>query len=182
MGWWVWRSRGDRLGRLMAAGLLVSGVGDVLLDLPGGFIAGVGTFALAHLLYIAAFLTEPAGREPALARQLPFVAWVGGLLAWAVPRVGELGVPFAVYGLIICAMMGRAAARESRPVRGDQRLVLMGAVLFGLSDSAIAIDRAGLVLPGREYWGILMYWAGQGLMALGAVRGVSAWAEDAGAA
>jgi uncharacterized membrane protein YhhN len=56
-------------------------------------------------------------------------------------------------------MMWRAAARW-----GDHpgaTAALAGAVLFGLSDTLIAIDRFRVPLPGAPYAIILLYWAGQ---------------------
>lgn len=170
MALWVLRARRDRVGMLVIAGLLASAVGDVLLELPGTFIPGIAAFAAAHLLYVSALLVEPAGRRLMLARQLPFVLWVGGLLAWAVPRVGVLGVPFVAYGLIIGVMMGRSAARVSAPPRRDELTLLAGAVLFGLSDSLIAIERAGAHVPGSGFVIVSLYWAGQALIAAGFVR------------
>lgn len=170
MASWVAIARPDRVGRLVAAGLATCAVADVLLDLPGAFLAGVAVFALAHLIYVAAFLSEPAGRVPALARQLPYALWVGALLLWAVPRVGALGLPFAIYGLIILIMMGRAAARVGSPASPGALLVAAGATTFGISDSLIALARAGAELPGKGWLIITLYWAGQAMIAAGTVR------------
>lgn len=167
------RTRPDRLGRLVALGLLASGLGDVLLELSDGFVAGIAAFAAAHLLYIGAMLSEPAGRRLALARQIPFVLWVGAMLAYVAPRVGALGGPFIAYGVIIGVMMGRSVARLSRPPRLDEGLMAAGAVLFGASDSLIALSRAGVPVPAEGTLIIALYWAGQALIAWGAAGGRS---------
>jgi uncharacterized membrane protein YhhN len=46
----------------------------------------------------------------------------------------------------------------------------VGAILFGLSDTLIAIDRFHAPLPGARYAIILLYWAGQAGIAASAVR------------
>ncbi|HYN03433.1 MAG TPA: lysoplasmalogenase family protein, partial [Vicinamibacteria bacterium] len=51
------------VGRLTAAGLVVSAVGDLLLE-TGFFLPGLLAFLAAHVAYVAAFLA--ADRRPAL--------------------------------------------------------------------------------------------------------------------
>ncbi|MBK9520785.1 MAG: hypothetical protein IPO13_04025 [Rhodocyclaceae bacterium] len=46
---------------------------------------------------------------------------------------------------------------------------LLGALLFGFSDSLIGINKFVTPLPGAAYPIILLYWAGQGLIAAAAV-------------
>jgi uncharacterized membrane protein YhhN len=158
------------LGRLTAAGLLVSALGDLLLE-RGVFLPGLLAFLAAHLAYVAAFLT--ADRRPALGRALPFLAW--GLIAFAFlrPGLGPLTVPVAVYVAVICAMMWRAAARVGGP--GTPALAgllgLGGALAFGASDTLIAFDRFAAPVPGARWPIMLLYWLGQSGIAASAVLG-----------
>ena len=118
------------LGRLTAAGLVFSAVGDVVLE-TGLFLPGLLAFLAAHLAYVAAFLA--AERRPALGRALPFLAWGLGAFAILRPGLGPMAVPVAVYVAVICTMMWRAAARVGSP--GTPALAatlgLAGAVAFG---------------------------------------------------
>jgi alkenylglycerophosphocholine hydrolase len=144
--------------RAVGGGLLLSALGDVLLEGRGLFVAGLSAFLLAHLAYTAAFLADE--RRLRWARALPFVVWLGaaGALVW--PGLGALTLPVGVYMIAIGAMMWRAAARVD-PGRAGALLGCGGAVLFGLSDTLIALDRFRAPIEGVRYPIILLYWAGQ---------------------
>lgn len=166
---WVLGCRGP-LGRLTAAGLVLSGIGDLLLE-SGLFLPGLLAFLSAHLAYLAAFLS--ADRRPALGRALPFLAW--GLLAFGQLRagLGPMTLPVAVYVTVICLMMWRAAARVGSP--GARALAaalgLAGAVSFGASDTLIAFDRFWAPIPGVLWPIMVLYWVGQCGLAASAVSG-----------
>src|SRR4029077_4992805 len=72
---WVLSRARDRYSRLIAAGLALSAVGDVLLEFPRLFVAGLAAVLCAHVAYTAAFLTDSRGLRPL--RALPFLAWLG---------------------------------------------------------------------------------------------------------
>ncbi len=76
---WVMAAAPTGFGRLVAAGLLFSALGDLLLEL-GLFLPGLVAFLGAHLAYLVAFLHVE--RRPALARALPFAAW-GSWPSWS---------------------------------------------------------------------------------------------------
>src|SRR5512141_2427276 len=59
------RERRDVYAYLIAAGLFASAAGDVLLEIaPGLFLAGLASFLVAHLCYVAAFLLPPRALQP----------------------------------------------------------------------------------------------------------------------
>ena len=167
---WVSLNNRRALGRLTAAGLVLSAAGDVLLEV-GLFLPGLLAFLGAHVAYVAAFLS--ADRRPALGRALPFVAW--GLTAFALLHsgLGPMALPVAVYVAVICAMMWRAAARVGSP--GTPALAaalgLAGALAFGASDTLIAFNRFGTPIPGVRWPIMILYWLGQAGIAASAVLG-----------
>jgi uncharacterized membrane protein YhhN len=151
----------DRYARLIAAGLALSILGDVLLEFPGLFVAGLGAFLAAHVSYALAFLSDT--RRLAVLRALPFLAWLALVYTQLRPGLGNMVVPVTVYVFAIGAMMWRAAAcvgSEGPPRRAELSAVL-GAVLFGVSDTLIGLDRFQAPIPGVRYPIILLYWAGQ---------------------
>ena len=167
MAWTCFRAGSPPAARTVGCGLLMSALGDVLLEGPGLFVAGVAAFLLAHVAYTAAFLADE--RRLRLFRALPFAAWLGGATAFIWPGVGPLAWPVALYMIAIGAMMWRAAARLD-PGRAGALSGLIGAALFGLSDTLIALDRFRAPLPGVRYAIILLYWAGQAGIALSVQR------------
>ncbi len=147
-------------GRLVAAGLVASAAGDVLLEW-GTFLPGLLAFLVAHVAYIAAFVARE--RRPALLRALPFAAW--GVAAFGHMRagLGALALPVAAYVAIITAMMWRAAARVGSPhvPRQAALLGLAGALCFGASDTVLAIDRFAEPVPSARWLVMVLYWLGQ---------------------
>ncbi len=158
------------LGRLTAAGLVLSAVGDVVLE-AGHFLPGLLAFLSAHVAYVAAFVWSE--RRPALARALPFLAW--GILAFSAlrPALGTAALPVAVYVAVICTMMWRAAARVGSPSTPAlaAALGLAGALAFGASDTLVAWNRFKGPIPGAGWPIMLLYWLGQAGIAASAVLG-----------
>ncbi len=156
------------LGRFTAGGLVLSAIGDLLLE-AGLFLPGLLAFLAAHVAYVAAFLS--ADRRPALGRALPFLAWGLGALGLLRPGLGTMAVPVAVYVAVICTMMWRAAARVGSP--GTPALAaalgLLGAVAFGASDTLIAFNRFAEPIPGARWPIMVLYWLGQSGIAASAV-------------
>jgi uncharacterized membrane protein YhhN len=70
---------------------------------------------------------------------VPFAVWLLAAFAYVRPGLGEMTVPVVVYMLAIGTMMWRAA-RSGDHLGGT--VALIGAVLLGLSDTLIAIDRS----------------------------------------
>ena len=161
--------RRDRYGRFIAAGLLISAVGDLLLESDGAFLMGLLAFLGAHIAYALAFFDDDP--RPRLGRAVPFAVWLLVVGRWLWPRLGSMAGPVAVYMVAIGAMMWRAAARVDRfeePTSGPSA-ALVGAVLFGLSDTILAIERFRSPVPYGDFLVMLLYWAGQTGIAASAV-------------
>jgi len=121
-------------GWLILLGLVGCWVGDYVG--PANFLASVGAFAVAHLLFIAAFAVRGiVWRWVALAA--PGVVAAGVAIGlWLLPHVPpELKLPVLGYMLVISVMV--ALALGVRPERG-RWLIAAGAVLFYVSDIFVA--------------------------------------------
>ncbi|MCY1046189.1 lysoplasmalogenase [Corallococcus sp. bb12-1] len=165
---WLWEPRG-RYSRWIFAGLALSLLGDVLLDVgPELFLPGLGAFLLAHVSYAAAYLTVT--RRLHLARALPFgVLAVGASVALG-PGLGGMALPVMAYVAVICTMGWRAWALMGAPglARREQWLAFAGALLFAASDGLLSIKLFVRPLPGAGYAIMLLYWAAQLCIALSA--------------
>jgi uncharacterized membrane protein YhhN len=147
------------------AGLACSITGDVFLMLPGDrFLAGVASFLLAHLAYLAAFTTGvPLGAAPLLL--LPFAA-LGATMLWLLwPRLGTMRGPVVVYLAVIVVMAWQANGRAAALGSHGALLAAAGASLFVLSDAALALNR--FHRPFRAAQAIILptYYAAQLLIA-----------------
>jgi uncharacterized membrane protein YhhN len=152
---------------LLAPALLASAGGDVLLqfDNEAAFLAGMGSFAAAHVCYIAMFAKQGAMTDR---RRLAIVA-AGYGLAWAAlisrlwPSLGGLQVPVAGYSLLLASTAVSSAGLGLRAG--------LGGGLFLLSDTLIATRLANWKrLPGHDFWIMATYLLAQYLLATAALK------------
>lgn len=158
----------------LTAALALSSLGDILLDFKASFfVFGLGSFLLAHLLYVRLFLTANTGGEPLnrFRRMLvPLIAvFTVGFSAWLIPVLGAMTVPVVMYIGVLAAMVFSAIAWRTR----HSGWVLYGAILFLISDSVLgaAKFRGPVPLRGWIVWGT--YYAAQFLIAKGVLRELS---------
>lgn len=164
---WLTRGRMSRNVGLLLAALFISWLGDLALlgDGDSWFLVGLGCFLVAHLGYVALFASRVGRGRPRLWSAV-YAAWFALLLVVLVPHLGGLLPPVVGYGLVICTM----AALATR----CGRVVSLGAALFLLSDSILAVntfvDDAGIPVAG--FLVMFTYLSGQFLIAIGVVRRV----------
>lgn len=131
-----------RYRTLIATALCWSLVGDVLLMLPANlFAAGLGCFLLAHLCYVAAFVSQGAGRAAAPAGIAPFAFLAGVMLAALWPVLGALRIPVALYIGVISTMAWQAWARWHRVRSPGALRAAIGSLFFLTSDGMLAFHR-----------------------------------------
>ena len=144
--------------------------GDVWLMLPGDFfIAGLASFLLAHFAYIALLRHGVTWwpRRGALAALLLYGATMYAVL------YGALGEPVlrgavAIYVAVIALMAAQALGRAAVLGTLASRRVALGACLFVISDTLLAIDRFLQPLPLAPLWILGSYFAAQILIAANA--------------
>jgi len=148
------------------AGLACSLAGDILLMLPSDrFTAGLVSFLIAHLFYIAAFV-RGAGFRASLWLLLPFIIYGTFMLGILAPHLDKMRLPVLVYMAVILLMAWQAWARWER-MRGHEALLAsLGAVLFLISDSALAVNRFRGRYGSASAVVLSTYFTGQYLIAL----------------
>ena len=162
----------ERFDFLLIAALTASLAGDVFLMLPGGcFIPGLASFLVAHLFYIALF-RQGVARFPsrralllALGVGAAMYAWVWGGLTDPV-----LKLAVAAYVSVISLMVAQAIGRATVLRDTASKAVAVGACVFMLSDSLIAVNRFVQPLPLVSLWVLTTYYAAQILMVHNAKR------------
>ena len=152
----------------VAAGVL-SLAGDVFLILPRDrFVAGLASFLLAHICYIAGLLQAPVGSGGLVAGGVVVtlaLATVGARVLRAV-RSGEhraLFGPVVAYVAVISTMVVFAFAT-------GPELAIAGAVLFYASDTLIAQRRFVLPAPWAPVAIMVTYHLGQAGLILSLAR------------
>lgn len=151
---------------LILLGLALSLAGDVFLMFKGNrwFVAGLGSFLLAHLAFAGAFLqgVHSAGLPNWLAAVAVYAAV---LLVIFLPRAGSLKLPVLIYCFVLAAMVFAAAARHAHFGSVDSLRALFGALAFMASDSLLGWRR--FVSPWRGAQALILssFWLSIGLIA-----------------
>lgn len=157
---------------LLVLALIFSALGDYFLAFEGdkNFVLGLSAFLTGHLFYVACFIcfiTADSVQMPnKIGGSLILVIFAVGAFSWLRPSLGGMKLPVAAYVSVI-SLMGVAAILA--PFVGGW--VVLGAILFMLSDTLIAADRFKEPLPyiaphiGEAIWGT--YIAAQYLITLG---------------
>jgi alkylglycerol monooxygenase len=154
-----------RFDALLIAALVFSMVGDVFLMLPGNyFIPGLASFLVAHIFYIALFRQgqpwfpnkKALGAVLAVGAGMYAIVW-GGL--------GDpvLKIAVAAYVGVISLMAAQAIGRAT--VQGGQDTgagwVALGACVFMVSDSLIAINKFVTPVALSSLWILATYYVAQ---------------------
>ena len=175
---------------LIAIGLGFSSCGDVALELnndnPDGvlFLAGLGFFFVAHLLYIGAFMSQGYAApfaSPVLAALFYALAFTfflvlrGDFVAWpADARLGmpgPLAAPVLAYATVIATMVWRAFSRlyaapppgasAALGAIGSLRWAALGALIFMVSDMCLGFAKFHTDFARAKYVVMVTYYAGQ---------------------
>ncbi|SKC09197.1 Uncharacterized membrane protein YhhN [Soonwooa buanensis] len=116
---------------LFIAGLILSWFGDVFLLFDWGFIAGLGSFLLAHICYI--FCLKKLSISKALWSLPLIIIYLFTFLTFLFPHLGDMKIPVILYALCISGMLYFS-------LKTKQTLLIIGAVFFVISDSVLAIN------------------------------------------
>jgi uncharacterized membrane protein YhhN len=147
-------------------GLLFSLAGDIFLMLPTDkFIAGLVSFLLAHLCYIAAFTFEGAYALNFL-YAIPLLVYGAVMLRVLWPGLASMKAPVMIYMLVIIAMAWQALNRWAATGEQGSALAFAGAMLFVASDSLLAVNRFRKRIRGAQVYIMSTYFMAQWLIAL----------------
>lgn len=156
---------------LIVLALLLSSLGDIFLAIRSAdyFIQGLGSFLVAHLLYIVIFVH--ARSQVSLSRPNTFlialITVFAILMMWKLwPLLGQLKAPVYIY-ISAISFMAIAAVFS----RFKSTLVISGALSFLVSDAIIAIDKfiIPFSLSSTLIW--VTYFSAQLLLTLAILKG-----------
>ncbi|MBI5916928.1 MAG: lysoplasmalogenase [Bacteroidetes bacterium] len=168
---------------LIIVGLCFSTFGDTLLMFAKSaganyFLLGLGSFLLAHLAYIGAFVKYPGvgegrvGKKPWLV--LPFLAFLVGFCSFLWSDLpADFKIPVAAYAVVITTMAAFCLNMSGRVEDGAAKILMWGAIFFVLSDSWIAVAKFKFTELNDSLSGISImatYLAGQFFIAKGSSK------------
>jgi uncharacterized membrane protein YhhN len=145
------------LDKIMLVSLIFSCLGDTFLMFQGKnpqfFLLGLGSFLVAHLAYCLVFNKE--GKMNFI-KSIPFLIYSTSLFFYLKPNISkDFSLPIIIYNLAISWMGIKAVERQTNPK--SYRFVLIGAILFIISDSLIAINKFDFAIPLSGLWVMSTY-------------------------
>ncbi|MDP1626550.1 lysoplasmalogenase [Parvibaculum sp.] len=151
---------------LLALAFLLSSLGDLFLALKGdtrNFMRGLVAFLVSHLFYISVMLPLASSPETLPAKAASLFVGLGAIALYLslAPALGRMKLPFGAYLVAILVMALSALA-----IPAGQPWLGLGAVLFVISDSVIALDKFRGPIPYRGLIVWSTYYVGQAMMAL----------------
>lgn len=148
--------------RWVTVGIALSVIGDVALlgSSDRAFLVGLVAFLLGHVAYVIGFLGIAAW-SPHVAIVAIVIVLSSTLLVRAIWK-GAAGMHAATiaYAAVISAMVVSAWATVGGPLLMAP-YAAVGAVLFYISDSSLALNRFRRPVPHIALWAMGVYWLGQ---------------------
>lgn len=130
---------------LMLLALLFSLIGDVALLFdtinPLYFIVGLASFLIAHIMYVLVFLKQRDLKKSPLVFIGLMLIYAAFLFYMVNDGLGDLLIPVIVYMIVILSMSTSAFIRQKHLNLKSYNWVFVGALLFMLSDSILALNK-----------------------------------------
>lgn len=168
-----------RIFKTAVSAFVLSLAGDVILMFHSKsglfFLLGMGAFLASQLLFIITFVKTDKKRPQLIFRQpvafIPIILLGIILYMLLFPKL-DLVMKIAVllYAAVITGMLLSALNRKGRVEDISFILVLIGAILFFISDSLLAINKFWFSIPASGIMIMSTYMAAQFLIMLGLVR------------
>lgn len=165
--------------KLLTAGLVLSLLGDGLLlgEDESWFTGGLVAFLLAHVCYAICFKEAREDNHEIPVAQKYLLITLGmvmvgiAVLLFLHKSLESMLAPVALYILVITVMAVRAINRFRKASERSYGLVLLGAVLFMVSDTLLATH----TFKGEMDWAALAIMATYGMAQWGIALGIHAF-------
>jgi uncharacterized membrane protein YhhN len=165
------------LHSLVLAGLIFSWAGDIALEVPlnngNMFITGLVCFLLAHIMYLTLFFRTPGNNiifKQRIYLLIPILIYGFALGYYLFNDLGGMRIPVIIYTIVILTMLAGAVNRLEKVNRVSYLLVLAGAIMFVISDSAIAVNKFSNHFKSSEIVIMSTYILAQYLIIIGYIK------------
>lgn len=166
-GLWAWFSDNDQYSKTIATSLFVCSIADIFLEFKTNnrmFLIGMLFFGLGHAGYIFAFLRKT--KKINIDFLLPFLIWGGSIMYVLHSKLGPMLIPVSVYSILLVSMMWRALSLlKIYSWRSEFILIPIGAIIFAISDTLIALDKFNQPINNVRYSISTTYYVAQFLLA-----------------
>lgn len=154
--------------------LVFAWLGDVFLLFQGNsslyFQLGLGSFLIMQIGYIRLFSSQSSSGKFNVGQWfslpiIPVLIYVVGFLAFLLPLIpAALYIPVSLYALALGAMLYAAYLRK---LDSSYYFIFIGAILFVISDSLLALAKFYFSFTGNSIYVMLTYILAQLLLIIG---------------
>lgn len=159
---------------LILAALIFSLMGDIFLmfvgQSPNYFMLGLISFFLAHAFYCLVFFRDRNPKINPIGLIIVLSVYAFGLFYLLKNNLGDLLIPVIFYILVILLMVISAFLRQKKVSQKSFIFVFIGAILFVISDSILALNKFYMPLPFSSLSIMLTYGLAQFLIILGLLK------------
>lgn len=173
------REQKQYLSTALITALAFCWAGDVILMFEGElyFMLGLAAFLVAHVFYIFTFRqfsfddhTDSIQGIQRLRFAFPVILYGTGLVVILFPHLDDLVIPVLIYALVLTIMVIQALLRYARTETSSFIFVFIGALLFMISDSLLAVNKFMEPISGSGFWIMSTYVIAQFLIVKGLLR------------
>lgn len=162
------------LKRMVLMALVFSLLGDVFLmfvdQSPNYFMLGLISFFLAHLFYCWVFFNHRNPNTNPTGLIIVLTIFALGLFYLLKENLGDLLLPVIFYIIIILIMVITAFLRQSKVSQKSFIYVFLGAILFVISDSILALNKFYMPLKLSSLSIMLTYGLAQFFIVIGLLK------------
>lgn len=140
------------------------------------FVVGLAAFLIAHIGYAYAFVKNikdssvPFNWAKSLLMAVPFAAFTGAFFYYIKGGLpSDLFIPVLAYTVVISVMGITSAWRNGHVEKPTYNWILIGAILFILSDCVIAVNKFVIDFDYDAVLNMTLYLTGQFMITVGAV-------------
>lgn len=155
----------------ISAALIFCWLGDILLMEGSWFVYGLADFLMGHIFYIISIMKITGKRaiiRPWLA--LPILVYLFALMSLLFPYLNEMKLPVVLYAIIISSFLLLCLNTFRKTTYRIALYLSVGAALFVLSDSILAINKFAVKIPLSGIWVMTTYCSAQYLLIFAAIQ------------
>ena len=163
-----------RTRNVLVLALLFSLMGDSLLMFVSKsmhfFTGGLFAFLLAHIFFIILFYRKKSKKPLGFGLSLGTILYMLLILNFISSNLGTMRYPVILYMVIIMLMFLAATHRQKEVGKLSYNLILIGAILFVVSDSILALNKFYKPILYPQISIMLTYGLAQLLITLGILK------------
>lgn len=165
--------------KTLLTALLFSWIGDIILlftDIAEiYFILGLVAFLISHIIFSILFNKQSKSKVKKnivvfAIGSLLIAVYLIGMVLFLLPALGDLKVPVIIYASIISIMLLFAYNGFLIWEKPANQFVFIGAVIFVISDSILAINKFHMPIEKSSFFIMLTYLVAQYLIVIGTLK------------